>query len=95
MSSDRKKTRHSFKKETVQSFSSFYILIDSFIIIKKCTQIHLTPVNPLALFLPGCLMNLSPPRVVGVVNDEKNLAPEEHQGWVGGDEALYHAVQTF
>lgn len=64
-------------------------------LIKKCTQIHLTPVNPLALFLPGCLMNLSPPRVVGVINDEKNLAPEEHKGWVGGDEALYHAVQTF
>lgn len=46
------------------------------------------------LFLPGCLVHLSPPGVVGVVDDEENLAPQQHQGGVGGDQALHHAVET-
>lgn len=50
-------------------------------------------VGALALFLLGCLMDFGPPGVVCVVDDEKDLAPEEDQGWMGGDEALHHAVQ--
>ncbi len=46
------------------------------------------------LFLPGRLVHLSPPGVVGVVDDEEDLAPQQHQGGVGGDQALHHAVQT-
>lgn len=46
------------------------------------------------LFLPGCLVHLSPPGVVCVVDDEEDLAPQQHQGGVGGDQALHHAVKT-
>lgn len=38
-------------------------------------------------------MYLSPPGVVGVVDDEEDLTPQQHQGWVGGDQALHHAVE--
>lgn len=46
-------------------------------------------------FLLGCLVHLSPPGVVGVVDDEEDLAPQQHQGGVGGDQTLHHAVQAF
>lgn len=39
-------------------------------------------------------MHFSPPGVVGVVDDEENLTPEQHQGRVGGDQALHHAVEA-
>ena len=38
-------------------------------------------------------MHLGPPGVVGVVDDEQDLAPQQHQGGVGGGQALDHAVQ--
>lgn len=38
-------------------------------------------------------MHLRPPGVVGVVDDEEDLAPQQHQGGVGGDQALHHVVQ--
>lgn len=47
-----------------------------------------------ALFLPRSLVNLSPPGVVGVVNEEEDLTPQQHQGGVSGDQALHHAVQS-
>lgn len=46
------------------------------------------------LYSPGCLVHLSPPGIVGVIDDEEDLAPEQHQGGVGGNQALHHTVQT-
>lgn len=43
--------------------------------------------------LPGCMMHLWPPGVVGVIDEEEDLAPEQHQGGVSGDQRLAHAVQ--
>lgn len=40
-------------------------------------------------------MHLSPPGVVGVVDEEEDLTPQQYQGRVGSDQALHHAVQTF
>jgi len=54
-----------------------------------CPQKTLTD-RPL---VPGCLVHLRPPGVVGVVDDEEDLAPKQHKRGVGGDEALHHAVQ--
>lgn len=58
----------------------------------KSTQTNLTFLD--YPFLPGCLVHLSPPGVVGVINNEEDLAPQQHQRGVGGDQALHHAVQT-
>lgn len=39
-------------------------------------------------------MHFGPPGVVGVVDDEEDLTPQQHQGRVGGDQALHHAVES-
>lgn len=39
-------------------------------------------------------MHLGPPGVVGVVDDEKDLTPEQDQRWVCSDELKHQAVQT-
>lgn len=44
--------------------------------------------------LPWGLVHLGPPGVVGVVDDEEDLTPQQHQGRVGGDQALHHAVES-
>lgn len=38
-------------------------------------------------------MHLGPPGVVGVIDDEEDLTPQQHQGRVGGDQALHHVVE--
>ncbi len=43
---------------------------------------------------PGCLMHLGPPGVVSVVDDEKDLTPEQDQRWVCCDELEHQAIQT-
>lgn len=39
-------------------------------------------------------MHLGPPGVVGVVDDEKDLTPEQDQRWVCGDEVKHQGVQA-
>lgn len=72
----------------IQQESYFEIFVAKFLTIKEQILSH-------TLILPGCLVHLSPPGVVGVVDEEEDLTPQQYQGRVGGDQALHHAVQTF
>ena len=44
--------------------------------------------------VPGGLLHLCPPAVVGVADEQQDLTPEQHEGRVGGDHGAHPGVQA-
>lgn len=44
--------------------------------------------------VPGGLLHLCPPAVVGVADEQQDLTPEQHEGRVGGDHGAHPRVQA-
>lgn len=49
---------------------------------------------PRGAHIPGGLLHLRPPVVVGVADKQQDLAPEQHEGWVRGDHGAHVRVQA-
>lgn len=44
--------------------------------------------------VPGGLLHLGPPAVVRVADEQQDLAPEQHEGWVCGDHGAHLRIQA-